>query len=315
MNKEIKIVVVYGGISTEREVSLRSGKAVYKALCEAGFKNIVLFDLHKDNIGELLSLKPDLAYLALHGKGGEDGCIQGVLELAGIPYTGPGVAASAICMDKIYTKNMLKASDIPTSDYIEINKNNMKIADICMLIIKKFGLPVVLKSPCQGSSIGVEIVKKEDTLINAIQNIFSYGDRLLVEKFVSGTEITLPIIGNEELLVLPDIEITSEREFYDYTAKYTAGLCHHIIPARISEANRKKVIEIGIKVCQKLNLCGISRIDFIIDEKEGPMVIEVNTLPGMTEMSLVPDAARVAGLNFSELVVKIIEYGMDIEKN
>ena len=252
MNKKIKIVVVYGGISTEREVSLRSGKAVYKALCEAGFKNVVLFDLHKDNIGELLSLKPDLAYLALHGKGGEDGCIQGVLELAGIPYTGPGVAASAICMDKIYTKNMLKASDIPTSDYIEINKNNMKIPDICTLIIKKFGLPVVLKSPCQGSSIGVEIVKKEDTLINAIQNIFSYGDRLLVEKFVSGTEITLPIIGNEELLVLPDIEITSEREFYDYTAKYTAGLCHHIIPARISEANRKKVIEIGIKVYQSL---------------------------------------------------------------
>lgn len=315
MNKEIKIVVVYGGISTEREVSLRSGKAVYKALCEAGFKNVVLFDLHKDNIGELLSLKPDLAYLALHGKGGEDGCIQGVLELAGIPYTGPGVAASAICMDKIYTKNMLKASDIPTSDYIEINKNNMKIADICTLIVKKFGLPVVLKSPCQGSSIGVEIVKKEDTLINAIQNIFSYGDRLLVEKYVSGTEITLPIIGNEELLVLPDIEITSEREFYDYTAKYTAGLCHHIIPAHISEANRKKVIEIGIKVYQKLNLCGISRIDFIIDEKERPMVIEVNTLPGMTEMSLVPDAARVAGLNFSELVVKIIEYGMDIERN
>lgn len=108
MNKEIKIVVVYGGISTEREVSLRSGKAVYKALCEAGFKNVVLFDLHKDNIGELLSLKPDLAYLALHGKGGEDGCIQGVLELAGIPYTGPGVAASAICMDKILSKNTIK---------------------------------------------------------------------------------------------------------------------------------------------------------------------------------------------------------------
>lgn len=315
MNKEIKIAVVYGGISTEREVSLKSGRAVYQALCSYGFKNVVLFDLHKDNIGELLSLKPDVAYLALHGKGGEDGCIQGVFELAGIAYTGPGVAASAICMNKIYTKNMLKVAGIPTADYLEIDKNEMDLNEICFQIEKKLGFPVVLKSPCQGSSIGVEIVKDESRLADAIEDIFSYGDQLLAEKFISGTEITLPIIGNEELLVLPDIEITSEREFYDYQAKYTVGLCHHIIPARISEENRKRVIDLGIKVYKKLNLCGISRIDFIVDEKEGPIVIEVNTLPGMTETSLVPDAARVAGINFSELLVKIIECGLTIDRH
>ncbi len=315
MNKELKIVVVYGGISTEREVSLKSGRAVYEALCNYGFSNVILFDLHKDNIDELLSIKPDVAYLALHGKWGEDGCIQGVLELAGIAYTGPGVAASAICMNKIYTKNIFKAANIPTADYIEIRKDEMNIEDACSLIIKNIGFPSVLKSPCQGSSIGVEIVKEESKLKDAIKNIFSYGNQLLVEKFVSGTEITLPIIGNEELLVLPDIEIVSERKFYDFKAKYMSGLCQHIIPSRISEENRKKAIEIGIKVYQKLNLCGISRIDFIVDENEGPIVIEVNTIPGMTEMSLVPDAARVAGLSFAELVVKILEYGIDIKRN
>lgn len=304
------IVVVYGGMSTEREVSLRSGKAVYDALCNYGFSNVKLFDLHKDNISDLISMKPDLAYLALHGKWGEDGCIQGALELAGIAYTGPGVASSAICMNKIYTKNILKNADIPTADYLEVHRTDMTTEELCKTIIETIGVPVVLKSPCQGSSIGVEIVKDHTKLKSAIESIFNYGDQLLAEQFISGTEVTLPIIGNEEITVLPEIEIVSEREFYDYEAKYTSGLFHHIVPSRISEENRKKVIEIGTKVYRLLNLCGISRIDFIVNELEGPYVIEVNTLPGMTETSLVPDSARAAGICFPELVAKIAEYGL-----
>lgn len=311
MNKEIKIVVVCGGISTEREVSLRSGRAVYLALCSNGFSNVTLFDLKNDNISELLSMKPDLAYLALHGKGGEDGCIQGTLELAGIPYTGPGVAESAICMNKIYTKNFLKSLGIPTADFIEFSRITLDVNGICKSIVENMGLPIVLKSPCQGSSIGVEIVKEVDELPKAIERIFDYGDQLLAEKYISGVEITLPILGNEELTILPDIEITSEREFYDYTAKYTVGQCRHIIPSRISDDNRRKIIELGTKVYREFNLCGISRIDFIVDENAGPIVIEINTLPGMTETSLVPDAARYSGIEFSELVTRIAEFGVN----
>lgn len=315
MNENLKIVVVYGGISSEREVSLRSGSAVYKGIIQSGFKNVTLFDLKADNIAELIAEKPDIAYLALHGEGGEDGCIQGALELAGIPYTGPGVTASALCMNKILTKHVIKAANLPTANYLEFHKSDCcNYEKIGKEIIEKLGLPVVLKSPCQGSSIGVVIVKNASDINKAIEDIFSYGSQLLAEEFLSGTEITLPIIGNDVPIVLPDIEITSERDFYDYTAKYTVGLCHHIIPARISEQDREKIKEIGLKVYREFDLCGVSRIDFIIDENKGPMIIEINTLPGMTEMSLVPDSARAAGISFEELVSKILDFGLPSKK-
>ena len=312
MEKNTKVVVVYGGTSTERDVSLRSGQAVYEGLVKAGYVNTSLFDLKGDNLSELLAQKPDIAYLALHGKGGEDGCLQGALQLAGIPYTGPGVATSAICMDKVLTKQILKAFDLPTPDYLVFHryecKNREAIAD---RLYEKFGLPMVLKSPCQGSSIGVVIAREKKSIIPAMEEIFTYGDQLLVEEFIEGTELTLPVIGNEEPQILPEIEITSEREFYDFTAKYTTGQCHHIIPARISEEERQKLRQIGGQVYRKLNCCGVSRIDFIINEKKGPMVIEVNTLPGMTEMSLVPDAGRAAGISFDDLVSRILTYGKE----
>jgi D-alanine-D-alanine ligase len=177
-------------------------------------------------------------------------------------------------------------------------------------LIAEIGLPMVLKSPCQGSSIGVVMVKDRESISSAIDEVFKYGNHLLAEEFVDGTEVTLPIMGNEELIVLPVIEITSEREFYDYTAKYTSGLCHHIIPACIDQRVERKVIEIGKKAYRELNCCGLSRIDFIVDRVKGPMIIEVNTLPGMTDMSLFPDAARYVGISYEDLVEKILEYGL-----
>lgn len=314
MNKAINIAVVYGGISTERDISLKSGEAVYNALIEAGYKNTILFDLHADNVSKLIAMKPDIAYIALHGKGGEDGCIQGALEFAGIAYTGPGVTSSAICMDKIFTKHILKASGIPTADYAVFNKNENSIDYVANTIRNTIGIPIVLKSPCQGSSIGIEIVKNYSDLHNAIEKIYSFGDKLLAEKYITGIEVTLPIIGNNDLVVLPDVEITSEREFYDYKAKYTTGLCHHIIPARISDENRDTMINIGKQVYKIFELCGISRIDYIVNKDEGPIVIEVNTSPGMTEMSLVPDSARAANYSFSELVSRILEYGLMMKR-
>ena len=312
MNRNLKILVVCGGVSTEREVSLRSGKAVFAALLRLGYDNAQLFDLQNDNIGDILKIKPDIVYLALHGKGGEDGCIQGMLELAGIPYTGPGVACSAICMDKIMTKRVLENAGLPTAKFTVRRKS--ECGDLSLLtkqLIDEIGLPMVLKSPCQGSSIGVVIVKTEDSIIPAVEEVFQYGDNLLAEQFVDGTEITLPIMGNSELVVLPIIEIISEREFYDFTAKYTSGLCHHIIPACIDSKVEKEVIEIGKKAYTVLGCEGLSRIDFIVDRQNGPMIIEVNTLPGMTDMSLFPDAARFVGISYEELVERILQYGLN----
>lgn len=314
MNKNMNIVVVYGGVSTEREVSLRSGKAVYNGLIRFGYENVSLFDLTKDNLAELLAIKPDIAYLALHGVGGEDGCIQGALELAGIPYTGPGVAASAICMNKVFTKQVLKAANLPTAAFVEVRRSDYTNEQLVGVLENEVGYPMVVKSPCQGSSIGVVIAHDRQELHNAITEIYKYGDQLMAEEFLTGTEITLPIIGNDELTVLPDIEITSENEFYDFEAKYTSGMCHHIIPSRISSDDRNQVVEIGKKAFKELNCCGISRIDFIVDKQKGPMVIEVNTLPGMTEMSLVPDAAKAAGISFEELVSRIVEYGLQARR-
>lgn len=316
MDKNANILVVCGGMSTEREISLRSGKCVFDALVKKGYDNVTFFDLTEKNLTEIISLKPEIVYLALHGKGGEDGSIQGFLELAGIPYTGPGVASSAVCMDKIFTKRVLENAGLPTAKFMVYRReecgNMTKVIDE---LVEKIGLPMVLKSPCQGSSIGVVMVKDKADMPAAIDEVFKYGDNLLAEQFVKGTEITLPIMGNEDFVTLPIIEITSEREFYDYTAKYTSGLCHHIIPANIDKATEKEVIEIGIKAYKELHCCGLSRVDFIVDINKGPMIIEVNTLPGMTDMSLFPDAARYVGITYEDLVEKILDYGYESKRD
>ena len=314
MNPELNVLVVCGGISSERAISLRSGNAVLDALREYGYTNARLFDLRENNMGDILSAHPDIVFLTLHGKGGEDGRVQGFLDLAGIPYTGSGVESSAVCMNKILTKQVLGAVGLPTARFAVIRKERLAregAAAVARELVDTVGLPMVLKAPCEGSSIGVLIVREERELSRAVTDIFTYDNRLLAEEFLSGTEITLPILGNDELTVLPDIEITSEREFYDYTAKYTQGMCTHIIPARISTEDRERAREIGMEAYRALNCRGLARIDFIVDERRGPMVIEVNTLPGMTEMSLFPDSARSMGVSFPELCHHILSLALE----
>lgn len=311
MAKSEKVLVIMGGTSTEREVSLRSGRAVCKALIEAGY-NAQTFDIQPDNIDEIKKINPDIAFLALHGKGGEDGKIQGLLEWMNIPYTGPGIASSAICIDKILTKKLMVQSGVKTPEFMTINQSEFeKKGSVCNEVAKKIGLPAVIKASCQGSSIGVVIVNKTEEIDKTIKELFSYGDEILIEQFVEGIEISVPVIGNDTLTVLPIIEITSSNEFYDYQAKYTKGMSRHIIPARISDDTKCKVEEIA-KKAYKAALCrGLSRIDFIIDKNSEPYFIEINTIPGMTEVSLFPDSANHAGISFPELVDKIVKLGLE----
>ena len=307
-NKNIKVLVLCGGYSTEREVSLRSGQAVCDALKKADF-DVDILDLSKNTIHEITEKHPDVVYIALHGKGGEDGQIQGLLEWFGIPYTGPGVIASAICMDKILTKDVLVNRGIKIPEYVVVDKYNVDLFS-AEVIEKKFGLPVVIKASCQGSSIGVEIVNDINRVESAINEALSYGDSVLVEQFIKGTELTVPIIGNDELQVLPIIEITSECEFYNYKSKYTPGMSHHIIPARISKEVQEKVKSEAERAYKAVGCRGISRIDFIVDENNIPFVIEINTAPGMTATSLVPDAGKHAGIEFPKLCERIVGYAL-----
>lgn len=314
--KNLKVTVIYGGISSEREVSLRSGKAVYNALLRAGFENVELFDLRKDTVKDIPKMNTDIAYLALHGKGGEDGCIQGMLELLGITYTGPRVLASASCMDKIRTKEILLQNGLPTPAFVKVSKKeNVNSGELAERLVSEIGLPMVLKSPCEGSSIGVYIAKTQAEAEKYINDVFDLGDTMLCEAFAHGVEITLPVMGNDEAVTLPIIEITSENEFYDFESKYTEGMCRHIIPARISEEDAQRVVQIGKAAYSALGCEGLSRIDFIIDKSRGPMVIEINTLPGMTDMSLFPDSARHAGISFEELVTAIVGYAYERKQN
>ncbi len=313
--KDLKILVIYGGISSEREVSLRSGAAVCAALKRGGYRNVSLFDLTRQSMGELLRVPIDLAFLALHGQGGEDGCIQGMLELAGIPYTGSSVETSANCMNKIRTKELLDRAQIPTPRFLTVYAQDLtEPKKVKEWLEAEIGYPMVLKAPNQGSSIGVVIVKDENELTAAINEVLRYGDSFLAEEFADGIELTLPILGNGKLTVLPIVEITSENEFYDYGAKYTQGMCHHILPARISEAQKREIEEIGKKAYRLLACEGLSRIDFILDRVKGPMLIEINTLPGMTEMSLFPDSAAYAGISFEELVDRIVLLALEKEE-
>ncbi len=310
MSKE-KVLVLMGGISTEREISLKSGTTVAKALKEAGY-DVETLDIQYDNISEISRINPDVVYLALHGKGGEDGCIQGMLEWMGIAYTGPGVSASAVCMDKSLTKKIMVQSNIPTPKSLEYKKNQCKdIKKLTEELTQQLGLPMVLKAPCQGSSIGVVIVRDENSVEDAITEVFKYDDTLLAEQFISGVEISVPVIGNKNPEVLPIIEIVPVSEFYDFHSKYTPGMSSHIIPARISKKAVEKVNQLASEAYIKTGCKGVSRIDFIVDGNDNPYVIEINTIPGMTETSLVPDSAKHMGISLPQLVDKIVQLALE----
>lgn len=306
-----KILVLMGGISAEREVSLRSGKAVLDALLTLDYEAQVI-DFNPTSIKDIIDYKPDLVFIALHGKYGEDGTVQGLLDTLQIPYTGSGVATSAICIDKVLSKIVFNSAGVPNASYRILNTHDLDAPDVLReQLISNIGLPMVIKAATQGSSIGTYIIKDEKEILSAINNAFKYSRQVLVEKFIDGQELTVAVIGNNEPQVLPMIEITSANEFYDYESKYTKGMCEHIIPARIGEECQAEITRISKQVYTLMGCQGFARIDFMLDKSGLPFVLEVNTIPGMTEMSLVPDAARSAGISFPELIEMIVKLGFE----
>lgn len=303
-----KIIVVMGGPSTEAEVSRRSGAAILKAL-QSRELNAEGLELDPVNFPQQIKASgADFVFNALHGRFGEDGIIQGTLDMMGIPYTSSGVMAAAVTMDKAATKRFFMAEGIPTPKAHTYLKFEYEKRDLASEILQEFGVPVVVKAASQGSSIGVVIVEKAEELDSALAEAFKYDREVLVEEFIKGRELTVAVWGNEERQeALPIIEITTVTGRYDYVTKYKAGASTHIIPAPLPEETAARVREIALRSFAVCGCSGMARVDFMLDEQNRPYAIEVNTVPGMTETSLVPDAGRAAGIEFPELCVRILQ--------
>lgn len=310
MGKQLTVALLAGGRSGEREVSLMGAAGVEKALDPEKFtvrKYDPLTDLAQiaADAGEL-----DFAVILLHGLWGEDGTVQGFLDLLDIPYQGSGVLGSAIAMDKNLSKELYRLNGLPVAAWRIIEKG--RGYDLNSLV-KSLGLPVVVKPVCDGSSLGMTIAQTEDDLANGIEKAMENGEKVMVEKFIKGREITVGVLGNKEPVPLPLVEIMpgEEYEFFDYTAKYKPGATVEICPAEVDKDITEKAQQYGLVAHRALQLSGYSRTDMIISDEGEIYILETNTIPGMTPTSLFPQAAAEYGLNFSALMEKLIELGME----
>lgn len=336
----MNIALIAGGISSEREVSLTSCRAILKALKENGHKvkvvdpiygaeevseEVIFRDLvskeypSKEVMEKLLKESKkkviecinsslfddiDIAFLGLHGKYGEDGRIQTLLDLRGIKYTGSDILSSAVAMDKNVTKMVFRNFDIPTADWIVLSsKDEINLSEI----LSKISLPFVIKPNDEGSTVGLTIVKEESEIKDAIELGFRYTDKIMIEKYVKGKELTVSIVGD---IAYPLIEIKPKEGFYDYHHKYTKGMTEYICPAEIDEKISKKAQEIALKAYHSLGCSVYSRVDFLLTDKDELYCLEVNTLPGMTALSLVPKAVGVMGMAFNDLIENIIRLSL-----
>ncbi len=293
MIKDLKVALVYGGISSEREISIKSGKAVEKALIRLGvdFKSFDPID-RKRFIDELLKYKPDVAFLALHGKGGEDGIIQGVLEFLNIPYTGSDIKASAIAMDKALTKRILMSEGINVPYGITVSSEDFDFSIF----------PAVVKPSKEGSSVGVFIVRDEYELKSAVKEALKLDSTVIVEQYIDGRELTVGILNGEPLEI---VEVIVKDGFYDYKNKYFSENTKYICPANLNREIYRKIQSIAKRICKIIGVKGTARVDIILSE-DTPYVLEINTIPGLTEKSLLPKSAKAAGIEFDELIERMI---------
>lgn len=291
----MKVGVIFGGLSREREISIKTGKAIANALKELGY-NVLELEVGIDLVNEIMQSKIDVAFIALHGRLGEDGTIQGLLELLRIPYTGSSCMASAIGMDKIITKKIWIGEGIKTPPF-QVLKNQKDV--------RKIDFPLVVKPACEGSTIGISIVRDEESYRGALEKAFSLDDKVLLEKYIDGIEYTVAVFeGN----AYTPIEIRPMSGFYDYQSKYTKGATQYIIPPECSKEKQDLMMEEAVKAYNAIGCSGAARVDFIFDNREEiPYALEINTIPGMTETSLLPKAMAYHGIDFKKLVEMMLK--------
>lgn len=305
-----KITVIYGGLSSEKEVSKRSGECVSKALAEKGYeiKKIAYTD-HEQLIQELLADKPEFVYIALHGKYGEDGRIQSLLEILNIPYVGSGVLASALAMNKSLSKKHFAMAGIRVAQEMIVRPKEIKqdIDKLISSIERQFTFPVVIKPNHEGSTIGLTIAGNREELIQGLKLATQFDSQVLIEEYVKGIEVTVAVLGtDDDIIALPVIEIVPKNAYYDYESKYAPGGSEHIIPARLSEPTTELLQQWAIKAHNALGCETYSRVDFIVPDQGEPVILEINTLPGMTDTSLFPDAAKSIGLSYGDMLDKVV---------
>jgi D-alanine-D-alanine ligase len=298
-----KVGVLMGGLSSEREVSLSSGNAILQALKEKGH-HAVGIDVGRDAGEQVRKAGIEIAFNGLHGKFGEDGAIQGLLEIAGIPYTGSAILASAMGMNKVISKMVFRERGLLVGPYMVVNADHREQLNEASSVL---GFPVVVKPCAEGSSVGVSLVYRLEELRPAAELAFTYDREILIEKFISGKEAQVGILGER---ALGAIEIVPKDTFYSYKAKYEKGMSDHFFPARIPDDVYRRTLEAGLAAHKALGCRGYSRVDFIIGEGGAPYILEVNTLPGMTATSLLPEIARGVGLSFPDLVEEILRLSL-----
>lgn len=300
MNEEV-IAVLYGGNSAERDVSLNSGKAIAQGLEQVGF-NVVLIDTKYTPLTELVAQNIKRVFIALHGRGGEDGCLQGALEFMGIAYTGSNVLGSALSMDKVRSKQIFKACNIPTAPFTVVCKDDLATLDVKELL-QGLGGKVMVKPAHEGSSIGMAMADSAEKLSNALVEAFVFDGDVLIEAWIDGPEYTVAILGDE---ALPAIHMETPREFYDYEAKYKSTSTQYHCPCGLPKEQEERIKSLSLQAFKATGASGWGRVDLMQDSLGNWQILEVNTVPGMTQTSLVPKAAKVHGLTFSELVKRIV---------
>lgn len=301
----MKVALLSGGISLERSVSLESGRRVADSLRELGHE-VIRIDPGERLLEQLADARPDVAFIALHGRDGEDGTVQSLLELAGVPYTGPGVAACRLSSDKGLAKHVFGMAGVPTPAWAPISEAAIRdygAAAGLPAAIGQLGLPLVVKPASQGSALGLTFVTEPGDLASAVVTALSYGPTALLEQWVEGRELAVSIIGGE---VLPPVEaIPTERPTYDFEARYEIGATRFEAPARLSPEDAAAVEQVAVGACRALDCLDLARVDLLLGP-DGPKVIEVDLVPGLTETSLLPQAAGAAGLDFDQLVERIL---------
>ena len=308
----LKVVVIAGGWSDEKKISLDSGRACQKALTEAGFRGVDLLDAADGEfVSKLVAGGYDVAFVAMHGHYGEDGCIQGLLEILHMPYTFSGVLGSAVSTEKEIAKTLYRQAGIPTPRGTDVAAGTKLTDDDIDRIVDELGLPLFVKPAANGSSFGVTRVTSASQLREAVERASAGGDRVLIEECVTGTEITVPVIGNDDPKALPIVEIVTGAEFYNLKVKYEPSSMHHVIPARLEAGVYALAQELALRAHRALGCLGASRSDFIVRKDGTPVILETNTIPGMTENSLLPDSARHGGIELPELCKKFVEYALE----